>query len=93
MVERGDPAVGVWSVAHYWVLRQQAPCFPLRGGRGVVFLGSRHPAGGRGPVRDAPPVCGVCGLLFENCIVDASILRTPVRGPVLSGAGCVRESS
>jgi hypothetical protein len=23
-----------------------------------------------------PPVCGVCGLLFENCIVDASILRT-----------------
>jgi hypothetical protein len=27
-----------------------------------------------------PPVCGVCGLLFENCIVDASIFRTGAAG-------------
>jgi hypothetical protein len=38
---------------------------------------------GAPPERDGwlrPPApsseCGVCGLLFENCIVDASILRT-----------------
>ena len=45
-------------------------------GVGVLCLGSRRPAGGRGsPVGGRrPPVCGVCGLLFENCIVDASIL-------------------
>jgi hypothetical protein len=79
-------------VVHYWVLRQQAPFpsdrvslpssvdevgVPGWWGWGVV---SGFPAscrwswsllGGR-----RPPVCGVCGLLFENCIVDASILRT-----------------
>jgi hypothetical protein len=44
----------------------------------VWCLGSRRPAGGRGPLVGGrrSPVCGVCGLLFENCIVDASILRT-----------------
>ena len=45
-----------------------------------------------------PPVCRVCGLLFENCIVDASILRTgaagsraslPSRGVCLVGCGAV----
>ena len=34
-----------------------------------------------GPLTAVPPVCGVCGLLFENCIVDASIFETP-RPPV-----------
>jgi len=40
------------------------------------------------------PVCGVCGLLFENCIVDASILRTPVPCAALWGrvwGGRVRD--
>jgi hypothetical protein len=50
---------------------------PLCGGGGVVSgfpascRWSWSPCGG-----GRPPVCGVCGLLFENCIVDASILRT-----------------
>jgi hypothetical protein len=87
----------VWSVAHYWVLRQQAPS-PLVG-VGVLCLGSRRPAGGRVLFRGVlPPVCRVCGLLFENCIVDASILRTgaagsraslPSRGVCLVGCGAV----
>ncbi len=34
-------------MAHYWVLRQQAPS-PLVG-VGVLCLGSRRPAGGRVP--------------------------------------------
>jgi hypothetical protein len=42
--------------------------------------------------------CGVCGLLFENCIVDASILRTgaaAVAGVVFGrlGGGCGTSSS
>jgi hypothetical protein len=45
------------------------------------------PFGGR-----LPPVCGVCGLLFENCIVDASILRTgaAMDPGVSSFGGCGR---
>lgn len=31
--------------------------------------------------------CGVCGLLFENCIVDASILKTPHRARPVRGVG------
>ena len=83
----------VWSVAHYWVLRQQAPS-PLVG-VGVLCLGSRRPAGGRVLFRGVlPPVCRVCGLLFENCIVDASILRTGAAGSRTAsssrkGRGCV----
>ena len=59
-------------------------------GCGVCWLGivpALHRCGGRVlvpfGVRGPPnaPGCGVCGLLFENCIVDASILRTPVPFP------------
>lgn len=83
----------VWSVAHYWVLRQQAPS-PLVG---VGVLCRRFPASCRWscPFRGVqPPVCRVCGLLFENCIVDASILRTGAAGSRTAsssrkGRGCV----
>ena len=66
-----------------------------RGGRGVgvwCFDCSRRPAGVllcgfssllRGGVRRGGPTqWGVCGLLFENWIVDASILKTPHRAPL-----------
>ena len=55
VVEVGGPGGWVWSVVHYWVLRQQAPVLVLVlvcGGSvlvvGVLCLGSRRPAGGRG---------------------------------------------
>jgi len=111
----GSRVVGVRSMAHCWVLRQQAPrclcrirdgsLLPLapcgvaavgcRGGArvGGVVAGSRRPAGRIGRCDRLRPVCGVCGLLFENCIVDASILRTgaaadPVTGPPSGGPVC-----
>ena len=48
----------VWSVAHYWVLRQQAPS-PLVG-VGVLCLGSRRPAGGRVPFGGCCHQCAGC---------------------------------
>jgi hypothetical protein len=33
--------------------------------------------------------CGVCGLLFENCIVDASILRTGATAEGGPFGGCL----
>jgi hypothetical protein len=102
--------VGVgWSVAHYWVLRQQVPAdgrrlllFPVVGGGGGWSGGgggvvSGFPASRRWwstPSGVLPLGCGVCGLLFENCIVDASIFLNRcrcVRGRCCSlGGGGVR---
>ncbi len=68
----GRPRMGVGSLAHCWVLGQhacpRAPLAPrLRGGWGV--RGARLlPGAGLRPV-----LWGLWGLLFENCIVDASI--------------------
>lgn len=54
-------------MAHCWVLRQQDLLF-------LVFL--RMPEAGRGsPLGGAGWWMGVTGLLFENYIVDASILK------------------
>lgn len=43
--------------------------------------------GGGGFLGVASGWCGVCGLLFENCIVDASILKTPHRARPVRGVG------
>ena len=106
VVEDEGPGGWVWSVVHYWVLRQQAPSWSVlsgsaalpvrvggggREGRGWWGVGSGFPASCRwswSPLRGpGPPVCGVCGLLFENCIVDASILRTgAAAGPGVSSS-------
>ena len=67
-------------------------CCAVRGGGGAVrwcAVGSWGSSPGSVPVRCRAlgrrgPGCGVCGLLFENCIVDASILE---------GRGAVRVSS
>ena len=63
-------------LAHCWVLDQQARRIPFGGVPVRFFLVSRawpkphspHPEG------CVCPVVGVTGLLFGNCIVDASIL-------------------
>ena len=64
----------VWCLAHCWVLRQQGfrvkGFWPVPGG--VLFVYGFLAAASMRTVG----VCGVCGtgLLFENYIVDASIL-------------------
>ena len=77
------------SMAHCWALRQQArvllapSAVPVARGRGRRICVSVCPAHGLGPQKSLPPVCpagrrrcpvGATGLLFGNCIVDASIL-------------------
>ena len=105
VVEDEGPGGWVWSVVHYWVLRQQAPSWSVLrvpplcpfGWVGVVVravvVGCWLWVPGVLPVvvvpvaGPGPPVCGVCGLLFENCIVDASILRTgAAAGPGVSSS-------
>ena len=71
---------------HCWVLRQQAPCWSLLVSPflGVVLVGVVRGLLFRFPsllINLLKPVYsgGLCvgvGLLFENCIVDASILKT-----------------
>ena len=61
---------GGYCLAHCWVLRQQGP---VREGRCLFVSGFlRSPGPGHGFVRGAG--MGATGLLFENYIVDASIL-------------------
>ena len=74
--------VPVDRLAHCWVLKQQAPCGPPLGRTGWVvgcfclFLRRPEPCRIRFPLRGACGVgMGVTGLLFENYIVDASILK------------------
>jgi hypothetical protein len=92
----GDVPVGGRSMAHCWVLRQQAPGSPVDGGGGVLDLVPGAPPERDGWLRPPAPSseCGVCGLLFENCIVDASIFLNRcrcVRGRCCSlGGGGVR---
>ena len=58
-----------WCLAHCWVLRQQDR-------EGLFFPGLFVSGFLAAPVACTESVCGVCGtgLLFENYIVDASIL-------------------
>lgn len=73
--KRAGPVVGV--VRGALLGPETTGPVPSSGGGGVV---SGFPASCRwswSPREgQRPPVCGMCGLLFENCIVDASILRT-----------------
>ena len=64
----GAPCVGVlgWGVCWFWC--SGALWVGVRCGVRVSLLWGCSWAGPGGR-----PLCGVCGLLFENCIVDASI--------------------
>lgn len=78
-------AVGCGSMAHCWALKQQAPCSGMcwhfgvgRVGVGFVCFGSRAwpmPHMFASSFVGVCVVVGVTGLLFGNCIVDASILQ------------------
>jgi hypothetical protein len=68
-----------WSLAHCWVLKQQAPAFSLPlgvcGGVGFCFFSvPAHGLSRHVPLFAGVWVVGATGLLFGNCIVDASIL-------------------
>ncbi len=65
---------------------------PGRWGWWWLFLVPGAPWGWWAGVSRSPPACGVCGLLFENCIVDASILRTGAVGGLLLVGGAVAVS-
>jgi hypothetical protein len=69
----GTRGTGSGPMAHCWVLRQQdRACGVSRCVREVVSFGSRACPCSRAVLAGAG---GAAGLLFENCIVDASILK------------------
>ena len=75
----GWPGSG-WGLAHCWVLKDQAPlssCCRVSGGGRVfpVGEGSGESSGLLGRCRTCVWWLVLVGLLFEICIVDASILH------------------